>query len=249
MDNKEKLYEDIKSVVAQIFSEKEEADKVKQTEEALQKSAATIEELTAALEASNDEVAELQEKLTASDAKIVELQTGLEAAQEELTTANQKISEAEAALEEIKKDRAAEIRMSELDTAGVSRRDRESQSAKVREMSDEEFAAYKNELVSIREAIVAELKAAKTKAEEDAAKAAAEAKNKDDETTSEEEAAEKETSEEVASEEETITPPANVDPGSAISAAMNLEVIPSKDLMTRYAELGSAMAEAMKKSN
>jgi chromosome segregation ATPase len=249
MDNKEKLYEDIKSVVAQIFSEKEEADKVKQTEEALQKSAATIEELTVALEASNDEVTELQEKLTASDAKVVELQTGLEAAQEELTTANQKISEAEAALEEIKKDRAAETRMSELDAAGVSRKDRESQSAKVREMSDEEFATYKDELVSIREAIVAELEAAKAKEEEDAVKLASKTTNKDEETASEEETAEEETDEETASEEETITPPANIDQSSAISAAMNLEVIPSKDLMTRYAKLGSAMAEAMKKSN
>jgi len=245
MDEKEKLYEEVKSVVAQIFSEKEEAEKVRQTEDALQKSATTIEELTTALEASNEEVSELQEKLTASEAKANELQTGLEAAQEELKLANDKVSEIEASLEEIKKDRAAEIRMSELEAAGVSRKDHEAQSAKVREMSDEEFASYKEELVSVRESVIAELEATKAKEEEDASKTVTKVDEKD-------KASEKEEvidNVSVSGEEDAgVTPPANIDPGSAISAAMNLEVIPSKDIVTRYAKLGTAMAEAMKKS-
>ncbi len=244
MDEKEKLYEEVKSVVAQIFSEKEEAEKVRQTEDALQKSATTIEELTTALEASNEEVSELQEKLTASEAKANELQTGLEAAQEELKLANDKVSEIEASLEEIKKDRAAEIRMSELEAAGVSRKDHEAQSAKVREMSDEEFASYKEELVSVRESVIAELEATKAKEEEDASKTVTKVDEKD-KAPEEEDISNANVS---GDEDNNVTPPANIDPGSAISAAMNLEVIPSKDIVTRYAKLGTAMAEAMKKS-
>jgi len=58
----EKLYEDIKSVVAKIFSEKEESDKVAQTEEALREAADTIAELTTTLETRNDELSSSEEK-------------------------------------------------------------------------------------------------------------------------------------------------------------------------------------------
>ena len=54
--------------------------------------------------------------------------------------------------------------------------------------------------------------------------------------------------EEEASEEEgeVETPAANIDPGKAVAAAMNLEIFPSDDLMKKYGDLGQAMAAAFK---
>jgi hypothetical protein len=51
-----KLKKDIEAHVAAIFSEKEEAEMRKQTEQALQKAATTIEDLTNALEERNAEL-------------------------------------------------------------------------------------------------------------------------------------------------------------------------------------------------
>ena len=45
------------------------------------------------------------------------------------------------------------------------------------------------------------------------------------------------------------TPPANIDPGNAIAAALNMEFAPSADMVDKYAKLGKAMAESMKKKN
>ena len=236
----EKLRKDVEAVVAAIFSEQEEAEIRKQTEEALGKSATTIEELTTALEAKNSEFDELEVKLSESEDKAKDLTTELEAAQEKIEEATKKSDEAEGALEEIKKDRATELRMKELEEAGVVS-DEETQSSKVREMSDEDFASYKGELVSIREAVIAELskageteeeKAAREKQEqEDADKAAAEA------------AAAEAAAAEEGGEEGTETPPANIDPGTAISAALNLEIFPTKDMKEKYGEMGKAMAK------
>jgi len=171
---RDELKTQVAALVASLFDEKEEAEIRSATEAELEKAASAISDLTSALEEKNAEVAEVDEKLTASDARVKELETELEAAQKELETANEKLGKSEQALEDMKKDRAAEVRMSELEDAGVARSDKEDQLAKVREMSDEDFASYKDELVSIREAVVAELKQSEEKAEADA-KAEAEA--------------------------------------------------------------------------
>ena len=220
----EKLKKDVEAVVAAIFSEQEEAEIRKQTEEALNKSANTIEELTTALEAKNSEFEELEAKLSESEDKAKNLKIELEAAQEKIEQANKKLEDSEGELDKIKKDRATEIRMKELEEAGVAS-DKEAQSTKVREMSDEDFASYKVELVSVREAVIAELSkfAAKDRKEqEDAEKAAAEA---------------------AAAEGKIQTPPANIDPGTAIAAALNLEIFPPKDMVAKYSEMGKAMAK------
>jgi len=238
----EKLRKDVEAVVAKIFSEKEEVEIRRQTEEALGKSANTIEELTAALEVKNSEFEDLEVKLSDSEDRATNLQKELEAAQEEVKEANRKLEESEGTLSDLIKDRATELRVKELEEAGVIS-DKEAQSGKVRDMSDEEFASYKTELVSIREAVIAELSkkvdppakteeelAAEAKAEEDArieaeAKAKAEADDIDG------------------------TPPANIDPGQAISASLNLEIFPPKDMVTKYGEMGQAMAKLITNSN
>ena len=213
----EKLKNDVEAVVAEIFSEKEEAEIRRQTEEALNKAAVTIDELTTALEASNTEVSESAEKLSEADKTIRDLETELEAARTEITEANTKAEESESTLEEMKKDRATELRVAELEESGVIS-DKEAQSSKVREMSDEEFASYKKELVSIREAVIAELSKSKEEEEEET---------------------------ETAEEEEEETPPAKVDPGQAVSAALNFEIFPSDDMKSNYQEMGKAMANLM----
>jgi chromosome segregation ATPase len=238
----EKLRKDVEAVVATIFSEQEEAEIRKQTEEALGKSATTIEELTTALEAKNSEFEELEAKLSESEDKAKDLTTELEAAQEKIEKATKKSDEAEGALEEIKKDRATELRMKELEEAGVVS-DEETQSSKVREMSDEDFTSYRDELVSIREAVIAELsKAAEGETKEE--KAAREKQEQEDaDKVAADAAAEAAAAEEGGEEGDIQTPPANIDPGTAISAALNLEVFPPKEMTEKYGEMGKAMAK------
>jgi len=267
------IKEQVAKIVDDLFNEKEQAEIRKNTEAKLQEAATTISDLTSALETKNEEVAEFEEKALDAEAQIQELTSKLEAAEKELETSSAKLGELEKAFEDMKKDRAAELRMVELEDAGVARSDRDSQMEKVREMTDEDFASYKDELVSIREAIVAELDKARAeaeanaKAEEEAAnKAAEEAKKamKDDKMTDEEdkekmkkgkkkekceeESSETETESEDASEEaeEETTAPAQISPGQAAMASLNMEYIPSADLQAKYHEMGKAMAERLK---
>ena len=237
----EKLRKDVEAVVAKIFSEQEEADIRKQTEKALGKSATTIEELTVALEARNSEFEELEVKLSESDGKAKNLTTELEAAQEKIDKATKKSDDAEGALEEIKKDRAVELRVKELEEAGVVS-DKEAQSTKVREMSDEDFTSYRDELVSIRKAVIAELsKAGDGETEEEKA-----AREKQEKAAADKAAADKAAAEAAAAAAEeggTQTPPVNIDPSTAISAALNLEIFPHKEMSEKYNEMGKAMAK------
>lgn len=167
MDKKE-LEVQVATVVESLFNEKEEAEIRKRTEDELRKAAASISDLTIALESKNSEVAEYEVKLSETEVRITELTSELEAAKKELEIANTNLAETVATLENLNKDRAAEQRMAELESAGVIRSDRDSQMSKVREMTEEDFASYKDELVSIRQAVVAELEKARNKAEDDA---------------------------------------------------------------------------------
>jgi len=259
----EKLKKDIESVVATIFSEKEEAEMRKKTEEALEKAAATIEDLTNTLEEKNAEAEEQESKFSEIQAKVTDLESELEAARNETESVKEQLTEKETELEEIKKDRAADVRMAELEEAGVAHRTdeaKDAQVARIREMSDEDFAAYKEELVSIRQSVLDELAASAESEEETAEETAGEESETSEEDNSQEEASEEETDEnseegseeeteeEEASEEEEEIPPANVDHGRALFAALNMDHRPSPDLVERYAELGKAMAEEMNKS-
>jgi len=230
----EKVRKEIEDAVASIFSEKEEADSRQRTEEALTTSATTIEELTAALEAKNSEVEAVEVSISEATEKISNLESELEAAKTEIETTNESLAEATKQVEDMIKDKAAEDRMADLEGSGVARADKEAQISKIRDMSDEDFASYKDELVSIREAVLAELKEVKQTASEEEA----------EEEVAEEEA---EVEGEEASEEEgeVETPAAEIDPGQALAAALNMEVYPSDDLIKKYGALGKAMAAAL----
>lgn len=243
----DKLKNDVEAVVAKIFSEKEETEIRKQTEEALSKAAATIEDLTVSLEAKNSEVSELTEQLSEAKEKATNLETDLEAVKEEIEEAKNRSAELESTLEEIEKDKATALRITELEEAGVIS-DKEAQSSKVREMTDEEFASYKDELAAVRAAIIAEL----SKSDETEEKVEADTEEKveteeaDVEETEEKEEAdteEKEETEEDAEEKE--TPPANIDKNQAVEAALNLELAAADDIKNKYQKLGTAMADLL----
>jgi len=231
----EKLTKDVEVLVAEIFSQKEEANKIKKTEVALQKSAETIADLTAALEDKNSKEEDMVSELDDLKSKADDLTSELEAAQRKVEESSNKLAESENLIEEMKKDKAAEVRMSELGRLGVALSDKETQTAKIREMDDEAFASYKEELVSLRKAVETELARASDETEtETETEEVSESTEEDQEIETEE-----------GSEEDETILPANVDPDTAVAAAMNLEITPSDGLMTKYSKLGEAMAERM----
>jgi chromosome segregation ATPase len=226
MNVNEQLKKDIEAVVAEIFSQKEEADRKIRTEEALQKAAQTIDELTTTLESRNAQDEETAAKIAGFESKVKDLETQLEAAKKEIETSNTKLAESEKVVEEMKKDRAAEIRMADLASVGVALSDKSAQTVKVREMTDEVFASYKEELVSLRKSVEAELaKNAEAEEKEEVVE------DKEVSTITEEK------------KEDEVTPPPQIDPKKAASAALNLEVKNTDDILSKYAELGAALAK------
>jgi chromosome segregation ATPase len=248
MDDKD-LKTQVKQIVADLFNEKEEAKIRQRTEAELEKAAASISGLTDALETKNVEFSEMEEKVGAYEEQVEALKSELEAARTELETANKSLSEKELELSNIMKDRAAEKRMVELEDAGVIRSSRDSQMKKVREMSEEDFASYKEELVSIRESVLKELEKAieDNKTDKDTQVEEETAGESVDDTSQESEEASDETHED-ASEEEDIEP-AQISPGRAAMAALNMEYLPNTDIMKKYSELGKAMAKRFTKSD
>jgi hypothetical protein len=243
----EELKKDVEVMVTEIFSQKEEAEQRAETEKALQKSADAISQLTEALEGKNVESEEVATQITDLESKIEELNSELEAAKNEAKESADKLAESENAIEEMRKDKAAELRMAELVKSGVALSDKDAQTVKVRGMEDEEFGSYKEELVSLRSAVEAEL--AKAKPEEEIA---SEEETQEEVVIVEEvaEVEEEEEVEEVASdEEEGEILPVNVDPDTAVAAAMNLEVKPSDNVLAKYAKLGDALAKRMNNDN
>lgn len=162
---REELKKDIETMVADIWSEKEEVEVRKRTEEALQKSADVITELTDSLEDKTSEVSKITEKLTESTSKIKELETELEAAGKELEKSKEELADSVKAIDEMKKDKAADVRMAELVEAGIALSDVDVQTVKVKEMSDEDFVSYRDELVSLKEAVEKRLAKATEEAE------------------------------------------------------------------------------------
>ena len=223
----DKLKKQVEDAVNAIFASKEEDTNRKKAEDALQASADTIQDLTSQVEVAT-------EAATATETKIVELEAQVETATAEkaemveqhevaLKTGVEAKEAVDAELEKVtlelstmKKEITADKRMVELETAGVVREASDVQRAKVMDMTDEEFAAYSEELVSIKTQVIESLKV-----KEEAAAA------------------------DVDTDDVTDTPPANIDAEKTAQAALNLESQPSQDLATKYADLGKAMAEAI----
>lgn len=226
------LKKEIEAIVASIFSEKEEGDKIQKVEDELLKASTTIEALNTSLEEANTEIDSKVAELSTKADETTDLTSKLEAAKEEvessktkLTETEEKLVEAEAKLIEIEKDRVAEIRMAELEDSDVCIGKVETQKSKVREMIEEDFVEYKKELVSIKEAVLAKLE---TSNQQD--KDADNSNDKDGDIDDKE-----------------GTPLANIDSAENASAALNFELSQDDDVITKYSKLGQAMAENMVK--
>jgi chromosome segregation ATPase len=172
---------------------------------------------------------------------ITDLNSKLEAAKKETEDSNSKLADAEKTIAEMNKDRATETRMKDLVDSGIALSNKEVQTAKVREMTDEEFASYKDELISLRKAIEEELAKTAQAADE-------QAKKEQEEKEKAAAAAKEEEDKKAADTANAVTPPPEVNKESAAKAALNLE-IKKDDILTKYAEMGKAMAQRMVEKN
>jgi chromosome segregation ATPase len=242
-----KLKEDIESIVSNIFSDKEQANQKLKTQEALNESAEALESLTQNLEDVKTELSTVketsQEALAEKDSTLSNTVTELEAAQKELEEVKEALKASDESLENMKKDQIAKARMSELSELKVAMTsNQESQTAKVREMNDDDFDAYKVERVELRDAVKKELQAEAEKAAADVE----ENKTQEDVITDTTETDTEDVKTESGSEEEdTTTVPVNIAPGQAMAAAMNFETNPSDDMVEKYANLGKEMASLL----
>lgn len=222
----DKLKDQIEKVVTSIFASKEEDTKRKKTEDALHASAEKLtvlqEELDKAIQANTEQTTEvaalleqvktLQEEKAALEQKFQEDLVGLT---EEKAKVSDELEKLSLEFSTLKMEIAADKRMAELEKAGVVREQASMQRDKVKAMSEEDFSAYRDELVAIKAQVIATL----------ATKAAV-------------------TTEEVVDE---VVPPANVDSTQSVQAALNLETPPSQDLISKYKDLGKALAQSITK--
>jgi len=242
MEN-EKLLNDVKKIVEGIFSEKEQANQIKKTQETLSESASTISKLTEKLEEAKNELAEMQEVATndikEKDIKISELEAELEAAKLKVTETEKDLVSTKESLDKLNKEILVSSRMEELKANKVAIINNiEDQIAKIRDMSDAEFSSYKEDRIALRKAIEKELEDAAADANTNNSQSAANNNAKGDNVSNSPDGDTDTTGDVGAS----TTPPANITAGHAVSAAMNFEVNPSDSLVSKYAEFGKAMA-------
>ena len=156
--NKDEFNAIVQAEVERLLSSREESQAREEAETALKEAKETFETLRAYLEAKDAKLKEYEEALAALDGgsaptdsevaaneTIVELET-------ELKEWKQRAEVSQAALDTLAREEMAAGRMAELSESGVSLDDEAAQAqyAKIREMSDEDFASYKSELVALK---------------------------------------------------------------------------------------------------
>jgi len=253
----DKLTQDVQDIVDSIFKQKEEVAMRKETEDALNKSADKINELVASLEAKDEElgistakleeleilVSEMTDKNKELDENLGKATSDFEAEKAELT---KRAETAEEELLNMKKDQLAKARYEELVSDGVAvveEKAKKDQVAKIREMEDEEFSTYKTDRVELRKAIIAELETSTSEEQEVKAEKKVSSKEETAEETIEEDASELEAEVEGNEEEAAADSEDSIDPMRAVAAALNMEVMPDKNTIAKYRELGKAMAK------
>ena len=248
----DKMTQEIKDIVDGIFRQKEESIMRKETEDALRNSRDALTALNESLEAKDSELTESKEGVSSLNDTITELTNKISELEGSINTLEQgksdfesreadiikRAEKAEEDLENIKKDLLAKARFGDLKEAGIASSNEEDQTAKVRELSDEEFSAYKDELLVIRESIIAELSTSDSN--DTSATGTEEADNVDGEGTTKEVAENDE--EDAAGSEDTINPM------DATTAALNMEVV-SGSIMAKYKEMGDQMAANISGNN
>ena len=162
MKNKERksIKAAAKSQVAEIFAVEDTAQQKSLLEDAFEEAKTQITDLESALETASDEKNKLVDDIEALKAKNEELdkyKTEVEKEKSELekslAEATKQIEELTKKIDDMEKDAAMNLRSSELENLGLISKGKtaERQKAKIRNMSDEEYADYKSELLELRE--------------------------------------------------------------------------------------------------
>lgn len=239
----DQIKQDVQAAVEEVLKQREEAELLKETEDALAKSADKINELTASLEAKDGEISAFVLKVEKLESTVTELSDRIATQQQSLDESKvvfeaekselvKRADAAEAELLNIKKDQLAKARFEELRKEGVAATDEKAvseQFAKIKEMSDEVFVAYKSERVELRKSILDELEsAAKEKVSQISAEDAAKKKEEDKVTA------------------EIVKSSISIDPMKAVAAALNLEVKTSDTVKAKYSEAGKFLADRIK---
>lgn len=251
----DQLNQDVRKALDDVLKERDDVAMRKETEEALLKSTEKINELVSSLEAKDNETSALVTKVDELEKVVAELsgkvstltiekenlekeKTTFQAEKDELLKRAKAVEET---LDNIKKDQLAKTRFDELKISGVATTEAkamEGQLAKVREMTDEEFAAYKNERVELRKVILSELEAKPTQVVEPAAVVVTAPVI----TTVVDAVVVEPTEEELAA----ASVASVVNPMNAMAAALNMEIIPTQDDKVRYNALGAELAKRVK---
>lgn len=160
-----KIKEEVEKLVQDILAGEASASASSKLEKVLGESSATISELKGKVvdleKAAVDNTAafeDLEKAKTELETEVSALNEQVESLNVEKAALEERASKAEGVLADMEKDQAADSRMAELAEVKVVRVNEESASAQrlqVRDMSDEEFAAYKDERVALREEILA----------------------------------------------------------------------------------------------
>lgn len=164
--DQEQFVDNMRRAVEEVLAEREEVGRLDKIEKLLASTQNTINDLNKKIEDKSEELASASSDKEDLQAQIAELKVKADKLEAKLTEANKsseglevRATAAEKELAGIAADRGLEVRMAELVESKVAKSEakRDSQSEKVRSMSDEEFAAYKQEMVDLRSDIKAEL--------------------------------------------------------------------------------------------
>lgn len=176
----DKIKEIVKSIVDDTLSNQEKAKAMSDMESAVVEAKTAIEELTSALalknadyvsvtselENANVKLASVEGRATAAEAtvesrdnEILALAVEKEELEKKVSAVEEKASNLQAQLDNIHKDAVQASRIAELEAAKVLRpgKSGDDQKSRVRDLSEEEFASYKSDLVALREEILASL--------------------------------------------------------------------------------------------
>lgn len=229
MSDTAKMADEIRAILKDLLSEKEEAARLVKAEQVVHSAESTILELTNAVASKEDELtilAETNEGLTGQieqlNSKVAELEGKVEESSNLFKELEEGANKAKAELASMAKDRKLEVRIRELEADKVLRSGdkQEAQKARIRDMGDEEFASYKSDLIDMRSELAGAL--------ENEAKRLAEGTAVGDEPAVE------------------VAPPDLSQAGKeAAAAALDVEVA-SADITNEWAAWGEQMANNMR---
>jgi len=170
MITKEDFQKEIRDALKEAVAGVSEESRVDKVSALLERADSTISELIETVELKDEELLKSEEVMAALKKEVEELTTKakevegrfggeLKEAQEKAVAAEERATKAETELTGIAHDRRLELRVAELAEVKVlkSGEKLEAQKNRIREMSDEDFAAYKDELADLRQAVEAAL--------------------------------------------------------------------------------------------